>query len=123
MKFSLSKSQKKVIKRFNKFCTDGILNKENDSEANHQEISEGIFEMVYKEGPKLVTDLSKVKKENLETDHNLSENIETDAQEGTSTASINETSEGKKELIVSGSDKKIGEIFICTILSICDTNV
>lgn len=98
MKFSPSKSQKKVIKRFNKFCTDGIFNKERDSEANHQGVSEteGVFEMVYKEGPTLVTDLSQIHKENPEiADHISLKSTETDVPESITTASASQTNEGK----------------------------
>lgn len=59
LRFTLSKSQKKVIKKFNKFCVDAVLRKEENTGGRDDE-GECNFEMNYKEGPSAVTDLSKV---------------------------------------------------------------
>lgn len=61
-RFNLSKSQKKVIKKFNKFCSDGVLRKEEDTGGARDE--EGCsFDVNYREGPSTVTDLSEVTKD------------------------------------------------------------
>lgn len=62
LKFSLSKSQKKIIKKFNKFCGDGVLKKEEGGERATED-GEGSFEINYREGPSTVTDLSKITKQ------------------------------------------------------------
>lgn len=59
MKFTLSKSQKKNIKKVNKFCADGILKKDEIADGPKEE-GECSFEMNYREGPSTVTDLSKI---------------------------------------------------------------
>lgn len=59
LKFHLSKSQKKVIKKFNKFCADGILKKDENIESAEGG-GEGTFELNYREGPSVITDLTKV---------------------------------------------------------------
>lgn len=59
LKFTLSKSQKKVIKKFNKFCTDGVLKKDENAEG-HKDEGELNFEVNYREGPSTIVDLSKV---------------------------------------------------------------
>ncbi|XP_968074.1 arginyl-tRNA--protein transferase 1 isoform X1 [Tribolium castaneum] len=52
LNFQLSKSQKKVIKKFNKFLKDGVLNKN----TNPQECQDNISEFVHREVPTHVLD-------------------------------------------------------------------
>ncbi|RZC37479.1 arginyl-tRNA--protein transferase 1, partial [Asbolus verrucosus] len=66
LNFQLSKSQKKVIKKFNKFLKDGSLNvSENHQEQLHN--SEGVPEFFYREAPSRVTDINDSFLENDET--------------------------------------------------------
>lgn len=63
LKFTPSKSQKKIIKKFNKFCNDGILNKEKAGEMKTDDDGGGgadILQMNYRQGPETKTDVSKI---------------------------------------------------------------
>jgi hypothetical protein len=50
LNFQLSKSQKKVVKKFNKFLKDGVLNK-NENHPVATENSDNIAEFFHKEAP------------------------------------------------------------------------
>lgn len=83
LKFTLSKSQKKVIKKVNKFCTDGVLKKEESVEGSQDE-GECSFEMNYREGPSTITDLSKI--------------VSNEAMEGTDVRKVDGTSAASSQI-------------------------
>lgn len=62
VRFKVSKSQKKVTKKFNKFCSDGVFRKEENTEDVKDE-GECSYEINYREGPSTVTDLTMVTKD------------------------------------------------------------
>lgn len=93
LKFTLSKSQKKVIKRFNKFCADGVLRKEENTNESKDE-GECTFELNYREGPSTITDLSNVTRDDEKEGVSEKNNCATNSNVGISSQDKNKGSSG-----------------------------
>lgn len=111
LRFNLSKSQKKIIKKFNKYVNDGILSKEKISDVKSADDcnTEDVFQMNYRHGPDSKIDVSKIHTEDTEGQHVADEvyvqGDKVDRSNQPSSTAISNKNEGKNILITEGQNK------------------